>query len=53
MIVTDIVTNVTNNAVQVQKVQKVHIFSVKSLCKYRALFRSMGKKARFAMVNGR
>ena len=53
MIVTDIVTNVTNNAVQVQKVQKVHIFSVKSLCKYRALFHSAGKKGGFAMVNGR
>ena len=53
MIVTSIVTDVTYNAVQVQKVQKVHIFSVKSLCKYRALFRSAGKKGGFAMVNNR
>ena len=53
MIVTNIVTDVTYNVVQVQKVQKVHIFSVKSLCKYRALFRSMGKKAGFARVNNR
>ena len=53
MIVTNIVTDVTYNVVQVQKVQKVHIFSVKSLCKYRALFRSMGKKGGFAMVNNR
>ena len=50
MIVTSIVTDVTHNTVQVQKVQKVHIFSVKSLCKYRALFRSIGKKARFGRV---
>ena len=50
MIVTILVTDVTYNAVQVQK---VHIFSVKSLCKYRALFRSLGKKAGFAMVNNR
>ena len=28
MIVTDIVTNVTHNTVQVQKVQKVHVFSL-------------------------
>ena len=47
MIVTHIVTKVTNIVVQVQKVQKVHIFSVKSLCKYRALFRSIGKKGGF------
>ena len=53
MIVTILVTDVTYNAVQVQKVQKVHIFSVKSLCKYRALFRSIGKKGGFAMVNNR
>ena len=53
MIVTILVTDVTYNAVQVQKVQKVHIFSVKSLCKYRALFRSMGKKGSFAIVNNR
>ena len=52
MIVTISVTDVTHNAVQVQKVQKVHIFSVKSLCKYRALFCSIGKKGGFAMVNG-
>ena len=51
MIVTNIVTDVTYNAVQVQKVQKVHIFSVKSLCKYRALFRSIGKKDGFGKVN--
>ena len=51
MIVTNIVTDVTYNAVQVQKVQKVHIFSVKSLCKYRALFRSVGKKGGFGKVN--
>ena len=53
MIVTILVTDVTHNAVQVQKVQKVHIFSVKSLCKYRALFRSIGKNGGFAMVNNR
>ena len=53
MIVTSIVTDVTYNVVQVQKVQKVHIFSVKSLCKYRALFRSIGKKGGFADVNSR
>ena len=53
MIVTSIVTDVTHNAVQVQKVQKVHMFSVKSLCKYRALFHSMGKKGGFAIVNNR
>ena len=53
MIVTILVTDVTYNAVQVQKVQKVHIFSVKSLCKYRALFRSIGKKGGFARVNNR
>ena len=52
MIVTHIVTDVTHNAVQVQKVQKVHMFSVKSLCKYRALFRSAGKKGGFGSVNG-
>ena len=51
MIVTILVTDVTYNAVQVQKVQKVHIFSVKSLCKYKALFRSMGKKGGFDKVN--
>ena len=51
MIVTILVTDVTYNAVQVQKVQKVHIFSVKSLCKYKALFRSMGKKGGFSKVN--
>ena len=50
MIVTILVTNVTHNVVQVQKVQKVHIFSVKSLCKYRALFRSIGKKGGFGRV---
>ena len=53
MIVTSIVTDVTYIVVQVQKVQKVHMFSVKSLCKYRALFRSMGKKGGFAIVNNR
>ena len=53
MIVTILVTDVTHNVVQVQKVQKVHIFSVKSLCKYRALFRSIGKKGGFARVNKR
>ena len=53
MIVTILVTDVTYNAVQVQKVQKVHIFSVKSLCKYRALFRSAGKKGGFERVNNR
>ena len=53
MIVTILVTDVTYNTVQVQKVQKVHIFSVKSLCKYRALFRSAGKKGGFGMVNNR
>ena len=53
MIVTILVTDVTHNVVQVQKVQKVHIFSVKSLCKYRALFRSIGKKGGFAIVNKR
>ena len=53
MIVTILVTDVTYIAVQVQKVQKVHIFSVKSLCKYRALFRSVGKKGGFADVNSR
>ena len=51
MIVTSIVTDVTHNVVQVQKVQKVHIFSVKSLYKYRALFRSAGKKGGFGKVN--
>ena len=53
MIVTNIVTDVTYIVVQVQKVQKVHIFSVQSLCKYRALFRSIGKKGGFADVNSR
>ena len=53
MIVTSIVTDVTYIVVQVQKVQKVHMFSVKSLCKYRALFHSMGKNGGFAMVNNR
>ena len=51
MVVTILVTDVTHNVVQVQKVQKVHIFSVKSLCKYRALFRSIGKKGDFGRVN--
>ena len=51
MIVTILVTDVTYNTVQVQKVQKVHIFSVKSLCKYRALFHSIGKKGGFCKVN--
>ena len=50
MNVTSIVTDVTYIVVQVQKVQKVHIFSVKSLCKYRALFRSIGKKGGFPIV---
>ena len=50
MIVTILVTDVTYIVVQVQKVQKVHIFSVKSLCKYRALFRSIGKKGGFGRV---
>ena len=53
MIVTSIVTDVTYIVVQVQKVQKVHMFSVKSLCKYRALFRSIGKKGGVARVNNR
>ena len=50
MIVTILVTDVTYIVVQVQKVQKVHIFSVKSLCKYKALFRSAGKKGGFGRV---
>ena len=50
MIVTILVTDVTHNVVQVQKVQKVHMFSVKSLCKYRALFHSIGKKGGFWRV---
>ena len=53
MIVTILVTDVTYIVVQVQKVQKVHMFSVKSLCKYRALFRSAGIKGDFAIVNNR
>ena len=36
MIVTHIVTEVIFIVVQVQKVQKVHMFSLKSRCKYRA-----------------
>ena len=53
MIVTHIVTEVIFIVVQVQKVQKVHMFSLKSLCKYRALFRSIGKKGGFPIVKNR